>query len=147
MFISILRILITIYMVYRLAVIDVERCVGCELCMFACSRRFGEGGLAKSAIAVRSIGGVERGFTVIVCRACPDPPCARVCIANALTVRRGGGVIVNPSKCIGCGRCIDACPVKAVFWNNEVNKPNICVHCGYCVKYCPHEVLGLETVA
>lgn len=135
-----------VYMVYRLAVIDVERCVGCELCMFACSRRFGEGGLAKSAIAVRSIGGMERGFIVIVCRACLDPPCAKVCIVNALTIRKGGGVIMNPSKCIGCGRCIDACPVRAVFWNNEINKPNICVHCGYCVKYCPHEVLGLETV-
>ncbi|MEM1545135.1 MAG: 4Fe-4S binding protein [Candidatus Methanomethylicia archaeon] len=133
-------------MTYRLAVIDVERCVGCELCMFACSRRFGEGGLAKSAIAVRSIGGVERGFTVIVCRACPDPPCAKVCIVNALIIRKGGGVILNQYKCIGCGRCVDACPVKAIFWNSEVNKPNICVHCGYCAKYCPHEVLKLEKV-
>ena len=34
-------------MAKRLAVVDAERCVGCQECMFACARRFGEGGLAK----------------------------------------------------------------------------------------------------
>jgi len=39
-----------------LSVVDVERCVDCLLCALACARRFGEGegGLARSAIAVRS---------------------------------------------------------------------------------------------
>ncbi len=58
--------------------------------------------------------------------------------------RKGGGVVLKSSKCIGCGHCADACPVKAVFWDEEANKPNICVHCGYCVSYCPHEVLTLK---
>lgn len=133
-------------MVKRLAVIDNERCVGCQLCMFACTRRFGVGGLGKSTIHVRSVGGVERGFVVIVCRACVNPPCANVCPTDALIPREGGGVLLRKKKCIGCQNCIDACPIGAVFWEEEVNKPAICVYCGYCEKYCPYSVIRLEEI-
>ena len=34
----------------RLAVLETERCVGCQSCTFACSRRQGEAGLTKSCI-------------------------------------------------------------------------------------------------
>jgi carbon-monoxide dehydrogenase iron sulfur subunit len=128
----------------RLNVIDTERCVGCQCCMFACSRVHGDAGLEKSCIGVKSIGGVQRGFTVVTCRACPNPPCAKVCPEDALTVRKDGGVLLNPDKCIGCGFCRDACIIGAIFWNDEANKPTICVHCGYCARYCPYGVLGLD---
>jgi Fe-S-cluster-containing dehydrogenase component len=130
----------------RLAIADSERCVGCQDCMFACVRRQGRAGLSETCIGVRSAGGMEKGFVVIVCRACADPPCARVCPVDALMVRDGGGVRLDSAKCIGCGYCRDACLIGAVFWDDEVNKPMICVHCGYCVKYCPHGVLKQERV-
>ncbi|MEM3408730.1 MAG: 4Fe-4S binding protein [Nitrososphaerota archaeon] len=135
-----------VHEVKRLAVLDSERCVGCQLCMFACSRRFGEGGLAKSAILVRSVGGIEKGLTVIVCRACENPPCARVCPTDALGQRKHGGVIFDSSKCIGCGNCVRACDIGAVFWDDETNKPIICVHCGYCSRFCHYKVIGVEEI-
>ena len=128
----------------RITVYDVQRCIGCGSCTFACARRAGNGGLSNTAIAVRSSGGISKGFSVIVCRACPDPPCAKVCPTNALIPRKGGGVILNPAKCIGCKNCQEACPIGAVFWNEETNKPVICVQCGYCVEFCPHGVLRME---
>lgn len=128
----------------RLAVLETEKCIGCQSCMFACSRIHREAGLAASCIGVRSIGGMERGFTVIVCKACEDPPCAKVCPTLALTPRKGGGVHIDPEACIGCGNCRDACIIGAVFWDNETNKPMICIHCGYCAQFCPHGVLGLQ---
>ena len=130
----------------RLEIVDSERCVGCQLCMYACERRFGDAGFARSAILVRSVGGVERGFTVIVCRACSDPPCARVCPENALKVRPGGGVILDQSKCIGCGHCVEACTIGAINMDPENLKPIICVYCGYCAEFCPHGVIALEEV-
>lgn len=135
-----------IRMAKRLAVIDVDLCLGCQSCMFACSRRYGDAGLANSAILVKSVGGVERGFTVIVCRACENPPCARVCPVDALNARENGGVILDASKCIGCGFCVEACPYRTIFWNEEQNKPVICVYCGYCADYCPYDVIALEDI-
>ncbi len=128
----------------RLTVKDTDRCIGCQSCMFACSRRQGEIGFAHSRINVRSKGGMERGFIVVVCRACKDPPCSKVCPTNALKPRDNGGVILDSSRCIGCRNCQNACPIGAVFWNDEINKPMICIHCGYCIDYCPHGVLTME---
>jgi carbon-monoxide dehydrogenase iron sulfur subunit len=128
----------------RLEVLDTQLCVGCQSCMFACSRRAGVAGLTESRIGVRSAGGMENGFVVVVCRACEDPPCARVCPTEALTLRQGGGVRLAEEKCIGCGNCVKACVLGAVFWNHETAKPMICIHCGYCARYCPHGVLGLS---
>ncbi len=133
-------------MVKRLTVVDSERCVGCQLCMFACTRRYGVGGLGKTCILAKSTGGIERGFTVIVCRACPDPPCAKVCPTSALTLRIGGGVHLNLGKCIACHNCEKACPFNAIFWDDELDKPTICVYCGFCAPFCPHGVLAHEEI-
>jgi len=130
----------------RLAVVDVERCVDCLSCALACARRFGEGGLARSAIAVRSAGGVERGLVVVVCRACPDPPCLHACPVGAIE-KAPVGVRVVPERCIGCRACVGACAIGAVQWDEEGGKPVICVHCGLCARFCPYGVLALEEVA
>jgi len=128
----------------RLAVRDANKCVGCQCCMFACSRRQKSPGIARSCIQVRSAGGMSRGFTVVVCRACSDPPCAKVCPTGALKLRPGGGVVLDAPRCIGCGNCRRECTIRAVFWDDDRDKPLICIHCGYCVTYCPYQVLAKE---
>ena len=131
-------------MIKRLAVIDNDRCVGCQSCMFACVRRQGHAGLAGTRIKVRSDGGFERGFVVIVCRACSDPQCLKVCPVDALVARVDGGVRLVAELCIGCRLCVDACPFGAVFWDETADKPAVCVYCGYCAKFCPHRVIAME---
>lgn len=133
-------------MAKRLAVMDAERCVGCQCCMFACARRAGAGGLAGSRIGVKSAGGIRRGFVVVVCRACSDPPCAKVCPTDALLAREGGGVRLKAELCIGCGNCVATCPFGAIFWDPAEQKPLVCVYCGTCAGYCPYEVIALEEV-
>ncbi len=127
----------------KLTLVDTDLCVGCQCCMFACARRFGDAGLGRSAVRIRSAGGMERGFVVIACRACTDPPCMKVCPTRALSLRTGGGVILEQAKCIGCRSCVDACTIAAVFWDESTNKPIICVHCGYCTGFCHYGVIKL----
>ena len=134
-------------MAKRLSVADIDRCIGCQACMFACARRLGVGGIEGSCIGIHSAGGFERGFVVVVCRACADPPCARVCPTDALVPRDGGGVRLSDELCIGCGNCVHACPFGAVFWDLEQSKPQICVYCGYCARYCAYDVITLEEIA
>jgi carbon-monoxide dehydrogenase iron sulfur subunit len=133
-------------MVKRLAVLDVNKCIGCMECMFACTRREGRAGFDKSAIRVRSAGGIERGFVVVVCRACEYPPCMKVCPTGALRLRKGGGVILKKDKCIGCGFCAQACIMGAIFWDEELDKPIVCRYCGDCADYCVHDAIGLVDV-
>jgi len=133
-------------MIRRINIRDSERCVGCECCMFACSRREGKASLESSRIYVRSVGGMERGFIVIVCRACEDPSCMYSCPVGALKKREYGGVFLDREKCIGCGSCVEACPLSAITMDEETNKPLICIYCGFCVNYCPHQVIGIERV-
>jgi len=133
-------------MAKKLAALDVNKCIGCMECMFACSRRAGRGGFDKSAVRVRSAGGIERGFVIVACRACENPPCAKVCPTDALRERKGGGVILNEAKCIGCGFCAQACIMGAIFWDGERNKPIVCKYCGECANYCVHNAIGLVEV-
>ena len=47
---------------------------------------------------------------------------------------------INKDRCIKCGRCYMACPVKAIDWEKHklpmINK-QICIKCKSCVSSCP----------
>lgn len=130
----------------KVKVMDTERCSGCLSCMFACTRKNREKvSLEKSAIQIRSTGGIEKGFAVVMCRDCEDPPCAEVCETGALKPKEDGGVSYDEEKCTGCGLCEEACTVNAIVWDEDSESPIICDNCGYCVQFCPHDVLSLES--
>jgi Fe-S-cluster-containing dehydrogenase component len=130
----------------RLKVAHPERCIGCLSCMFACSRiNTGRASLDRSAINVRTQGGLEGDFAVVVCHACKDPPCVAACPTGALEQREGGRVVFHRDLCQGCGACADACLIRAISLDAE-GKAIKCKHCGACVAFCPHGVLEMEEV-
>ena len=47
---------------------------------------------------------------------------------------------INPRQCIGCTRCIDACPFDAIVGvaqKNHLVLPDDCTECGLCLPACP----------
>jgi len=75
-----------------------------------------------------------------LCAQCSDYPCVGSCPVQALsTDPNTKSVIVDRAKCIGCGKCVKACPGGVPFLHPGDNKATICDLCGgdpECVKVC-----------
>jgi ferredoxin len=54
-------------------------------------------------------------------------------------------VKVDKEKCVGCGTCVDTCPVGALELKGDKVEVDgdACVECGACVGVCPVEALSL----
>ncbi len=123
-----------------------NKCIGCFSCMMVCaSVNKQDHSLVKSAIKIKTRGGLKGKFVSIVCLGCKgDIPCVEACPSGALEPREGGGVLLKKDRCIGCKKCVTACIVGAVNFDEVEHKPIICKHCGVCSKFCPHECLRME---
>ena len=57
------------------------------------------------------------------CNHCSDPACMKVCPVKAISKEQEfGAVIVDSSKCIGCGACANACPWGAPQYFEPLEK-------------------------
>ena len=59
-----------------------------------------------------------------------------------------GYVAVVGDDCIGCGECVEVCPFKALFLNDDeslaVVNMDRCMGCGICESICPMEAIRLR---
>jgi Fe-S-cluster-containing dehydrogenase component len=130
-----------------LRAVKMEQCIACMGCMLTCARvRHNSLSVERSAIRVRTAGGFQSQMLADICMGCDPPPCAAVCMSGALTPRKGGGVRFDRKACFACRKCVDACPVNVIAFDEELHTPIICVQCGACVRHCPHECLAMEYV-
>ena len=125
-----------------------NKCIGCLTCALVCAVANQDShSIDKSAIRIRTTGGMASRFVAVVCRGCKEPAaCMEVCPANALEPRPGGGVLLDAEKCYGCRKCVPACSVGAVNFDKETEKPIICTHCGVCTTFCTHDCLPMMEV-
>ena len=61
-------------------------------------------------------------------------------------MKRASVAVVDEARCIGCVRCIEACPVDAIvgaqgFMHTVVE--DWCVGCGLCVAPCPVDCIEM----
>ena len=89
------------------------------------------------------------------CQGCLAHPCREVCPKGAISMKDGRSVI-DPAKCIKCGKCIEVCPYSAIvrlerpcakacgmkaIRSDKYGRADIdqdkCVSCGMCLANCP----------
>lgn len=154
--------------------IDIEKCIGCGKCVTACKKennvpldpfffrtwveRYVE--RTNDKVEVDSPNGGFDGFPEIkdknninksffvpkLCNHCEHPPCVQVCPVGATYKTKDGVVLVDPSYCVGCRYCIQACPYGARFLHPEKRVAEKCTLCYHritkglrpmCVEACP----------
>ncbi len=56
-------------------------------------------------------------------------------------------VTVDNDKCMGCGECVDICPVEVYELQNEKSVPvnaEECVGCESCIEVCEQEAITIR---
>ncbi|MFX1392893.1 MAG: 4Fe-4S binding protein [Promethearchaeota archaeon] len=55
---------------------------------------------------------------------------------------------ISLDKCIGCGTCVEKCPLEAIDLYDSVAIVNeeSCIGCGICAHHCPEEAIHLERI-
>lgn len=95
-------------------IIDVKKCIGCFACQVACQT---QNELPPENALIR-FEDKEEGkypnvkYTVlpVQCQHCQDAPCVSACPTTASYKHETGVTLVDKNKCMGCRRCIAACP-------------------------------------
>ena len=86
----------------------------------------------------------------MACNHCHHPKCAGVCPVDAFVIRQDGIVLLDTSKCVGCGYCAWACPYGVPQYNPNFGTMTKCDFCfdnleqglpPACVAACPMRVL------
>ena len=121
-------------------VADASQCSGCRICEMICSfsheRVFSS---ATSRVTVMKEDNVGLDFPV-VCWHCNSCPAMENCPTQAMGRDEGGLIFVDGKKCVGCGKCLEACTIGALRLHPASNAPLICDQCGgepECVGKCP----------
>lgn len=135
-------------------IIDNRKCIGCHACTTACKQE-NEVPLGVNRTWVKSVEtgrfpNTQRHFQVTRCNHCANPPCVRICPVSAMYQRTDGIVEFDPSVCIGCKACLQACPYDAIYIDPEDGTAAKCHYCAHrtelglepaCVVVCPEHAI------
>lgn len=121
----------------------------------------GNKGEYKGAMDCRSAAIVAGGFRNCSVACLGLGTCASVCKFGAISVGEDGVAKVNEKLCVGCGACVENCPVHSIMLvpedaeayvmchNPGMGKPvmsvcsNGCIGCKLCAKTCPNGAIEI----
>jgi len=119
--------------------------------------KFNYTGFADCRVAVTSMGGGKLcGYACV-----GEGTCAKVCPFGAIEMAEDGLPVINAKLCVGCKKCVQACPRNIMFMMNRKKKVYIkccsqdkgpqvmkkckagCISCFKCVKECPVKAITM----
>lgn len=148
-------------------VIDLSICNGCYCCQIVCKDEHvdndwtpyakpqpdtGQFWMKIKETVRGTVPKVKVTYTPRLCLHCDKAPCIAACNEEGAIYKRNDGlVIIDPTKCTGCKLCIDACPLEAIYFNEQLNIAQKCTGCAHlldngwkvprCVDACPTEAI------
>jgi Fe-S-cluster-containing dehydrogenase component/DMSO reductase anchor subunit len=139
-------------------IFDINKCVGCEACVVACTIENG----MQQPTTWRNIytsneahlPGLPLFHFSLACNHCEQAPCMQSCPANAFSRDAASGAVIHhPEKCIGCKYCTWACPFDAPKYNPISGIVEKCTFCAHrvqenqkpaCAQLCPTGALDFS---
>ena len=144
--------------------IDADKCIDCRNCQIACkdehcdndwspiSAPQGPGQFWIRIITKEAGSGarIKMHRLPLLCQHCARPSCKDACSHDAIYQRADGIVIIDPTKCTGCGDCAEACPYGVIYRNEQEGRYQKCTFCAHlldagslprCLTACPSDAL------
>ena len=145
--------------------VDPSRCIQCCNCQNACKDEHCDNdwspiaakqGSGQFWIKIRESQAAEGARmklnrTPVLCQHCKNPACLAACLHEAIYRRDDGIVIIDPTRCTGCGACMEACEYDVIYRNEELGISQKCTMCAHlldagwekprCVTACPVDAL------
>jgi Fe-S-cluster-containing dehydrogenase component len=154
-------------MAKKIFVIDVKRCNGCHTCQVACKDEHvgndwtpiakpqpetGQFWIKLEQEVKGTVPKVKVAYRPHLCMHCDEAPCMDACpVEGAIYKRADGLVIIDPVKCTGCRLCVEACPYRVIYFNENLNIAQKCTGCAHllddgwkeprCADACPTGVI------
>lgn len=129
--------------------VDSHKCTGCRSCVMAC-KNYNQLSVYQKWRNVHAL--TEdvyplegRAFYSLACNHCQHPSCLETCPVGAYHIRPDGIVVHDYATCIGCGRCVRACPYRVPCFDPMLQKTHKCNMCleridagrlPFCVQAC-----------
>jgi Fe-S-cluster-containing dehydrogenase component len=155
----------------KVFIYDTSICNGCYCCQIACKDEHvgndwtpyakpqpdtGQFWLKLHEFIRGTVPKVKMHYIPVLCMHCDEAPCIPACpVEGAIYKRDDGLVIIDPVKCTGCKKCVDACPYDVIYFNESLNIAQKCTGCAHllddgwkeprCVDACPTGALKFGT--
>ena len=111
--------------------VRVKNCKNCLKCIEACraANKTPDNEEARIKLTAYTNSAGKEFYVPTSCMHCDHPACATVCPAGAISKGKGGIVVVDHNRCIGCKYCYQACPISVPHY-----PPQGMDKCDYCLE-------------